>query len=1456
MKGRIFYSYLLILLGLIGLTTKTSAQTITSVTVSSPPVCPGNDLTVTFVTSSSFAAGNTFSISLSDVTGNTYPTSLTTISSRTGTSVKVTIPTSSPTSTNYKIRVLSSTGSPVQSLASSAFTINPANKPTVTSPQTGCAGTPTTLIATLSSGGASLAWYNQSKVAIATPSPTASGTYYVSQLNSNGCTSDLVQVDYVANPIPAAPSATTSLSYCQGVNASALTANGSGLKWYTVASGGTGNGTAITPTTSSTGSTPYYVSQTVNGCESARTTITVTIKTSPDKPATSTPPSYCPNETASALVATPSGGATLNWYGTNQNGTASSVATVPNTSSSGTVDYYVSQTLNGCESAKATISVTVKNPPLAPGVSPLSYCVGQSASSLSATPSPGGTLTWYGTASSGGTPSSVSPVPSTSIAGQTTYYVSQKVDGCEGPRAGLTVTVNNIPAAPSATTSLSYCQGVNAPALTASGSGLKWYTTETGGIGNGTAITPTTSSTGSTIYYVSQTVSGCESQRTAITVTTKTTPGTPNTTPPPIYCQNQAATALVATASGGATLNWYGTNQGGTPSSVANTPNTSNFGTINYYVSQTLNSCEGPKATISVTTKPTPGAPGVSPLLACQNRTGYALSATPSDGGTLNWYGTSQSGGTPTANAPALSTSATGSTIYYVSQSVNSCEGPRASITVTVNTVPAPPTINPPGAYCEGTTAAALSASGASLKWYGTNQTGGSPSSAATVPSTDANAIGTKTYYVTQTVNSCESDRIGIPVQVKDTPDAPGTSGIEFCQGYSAPTLTASLVNSATPNWYGTNQSGGTASSSAPTPSNASPGVTVYYVSQTLSGCEGPRASLSVRVKSTPGAPGVSPVSFCNNSQAQQLSANGSGGTTLKWYDASDNSLGGAPTPNTGSVGTQTFKVSQTSNENCEGPKATITVTIKALPGLPSVSNATYCQSQQDQPSQNVVAVSANGQNLRWYNPDGNSYPSAPTPSIDKAGVQEFKVSQTVDGCEGAKATLQVSVVTPAPPSTPKPVVSYCLNDVATPLEATGEAGSKLKWVDPFGRVLDSAVPFTFTPSTDPNGDAFYVYQVASYGCYSARTKVVVRVSAPPTLALVAPTTTVNLGQRAPLQLKFTSVGPFSYTLTGGYTGTSRTTDTTISVLPRGNTIYQIITVANTCGLGLPGNPSTAQINVRVPTVSTSAFTSSTVCSGTSVTVPFTTTGQFNNGNAFRIEVVSAADTSKKYALQNTASGSPVTGTLPTSLPSGQYFVRVNADNPEIGILGSNSPTQLTVRAVASATLTGTQNIYEGTPANLTLAFGGDAPWTATYADSLKSYSVTTGTSPLVLEVRPTQNTTYRLTKVTNFCGSGPISGTATITILPLLGVEDNPLDPLIKTYPVPTDTRLMVELDLPLTHDPATLSLIDANGQPVLQQTTRAKLNELNLSAQPSGLYFLRIQVGDRHTIRKILKQ
>jgi hypothetical protein len=470
--------------------------------------------------------------------------------------------------------------------------------------------------------------------------------------------------------------------------------------------------------------------------------------------------------------------------------------------------------------------------------------------------------------------------------------------------------------------------------------------------------------------------------------------------------------------------------------------------------------------------------------------------------------------------------------------------------------------------------------------------------------------------------------------------------------------------------------------------------------------------------------------------------------------------------------------------------------------------------------------------------------------------VQTYQVTQTVNSCESDKATIQVTINTTPAPTVTKTLYNYCIGDQATPLEATAATGATLRWVDPYGRLYTNApVPATANANVDAFGDPFYVYQIGSNGCYSPRATVRVIVNTTPSLALITPTNSVNLGESAQLRLQFTGSAPYSYTLTEGYSGVSRISDTTISVLPRGNTTYQILAVRNGCGTGSPGSPATATITVRVPTITTNALTSATLCTGLSLAVPFASTGQFNTGNSFRVELASVSDTTKKYTVQSTSTGSPVTATLPTNIPGGQYYVRAVASNPSIPIIGSNSPTILTIRGLPSATLTGNQTVYEGSPANLTIALGGDGPWTLTYADSLRTYSATATTNPYVAEARPSRTTTYQLTAVTNVCGTGTTSGTALVTVLPLLAVEDTSLDPVVKAYPIPTSAVVTIELDLLLTREPAILSVTTLSGRPVQRQVTRSQRNELDMSSQPAGTYLLRIQVGDRQTIKKVVK-
>ena len=80
------------------------------------------------------------------------------------------------------------------------------------------------------------------------------------------------------------PIVTDTITYCQFILADTLMANGAGLLWYSFPSGGTGSTIAPVPSAINPGNTAYYVSQTIDGCESERAMIIVKVISAPATP--------------------------------------------------------------------------------------------------------------------------------------------------------------------------------------------------------------------------------------------------------------------------------------------------------------------------------------------------------------------------------------------------------------------------------------------------------------------------------------------------------------------------------------------------------------------------------------------------------------------------------------------------------------------------------------------------------------------------------------------------------------------------------------------------------------------------------------------------------------------------------------------------------------------------------------------------------------------------------------------------------------------------------------------------------------------------------------------------------------------------------------------------------------------------------------------------------------------
>ncbi|MBK8806024.1 MAG: glycoside hydrolase family 16 protein [Bacteroidales bacterium] len=88
------------------------------------------------------------------------------------------------------------------------------------------------------------------------PNSTTAGTYYFDNLKK------------VTTVAAVAPTVVSPIEIEQNTTTSALTAIGTNLLWYTTQTGGAGTMLAPIPSTADAGSSKYYVSQTISGCES------------------------------------------------------------------------------------------------------------------------------------------------------------------------------------------------------------------------------------------------------------------------------------------------------------------------------------------------------------------------------------------------------------------------------------------------------------------------------------------------------------------------------------------------------------------------------------------------------------------------------------------------------------------------------------------------------------------------------------------------------------------------------------------------------------------------------------------------------------------------------------------------------------------------------------------------------------------------------------------------------------------------------------------------------------------------------------------------------------------------------------------------------------------------------------------------------------------------------------
>ena len=473
------------------------------------------------------------------------------------------------------------------------------------------------------------------------------------------------------------------------------------------------------------------------------------------------------------LINPPTSGSTYQWTlsggGTLNNGTATDNITVDWGVTPGVFIITVIETdLNGCQGVPVTVDVTVIPLPTATIATSQTACLGSVIPDLSAI---GANVTWYddiALTSQVGVGNNFATAQT--AVGFYTYYVTESLNGCEGPSVPVTLEIYAIPLAPTVV-SQTACLGSVIPDLTAIGTALTWYDdialTSQVGVGNNFATGQTTA--GIYTYYVNETdVNGCESAGTSVILeiyALSTSPVAANEA----ACEGSAIPDLTAT---GSSVVWYSnaalTIIVSNGSTFATGQTTS--GIYSYYITQTdANGCESNAATVTLEIYALPTAPLAINEVACEGGLIPDLTAT---GSNLTWY--SDAGLTNVAgNGSNFSTGQilAGVYIYYVTETnVNGCESAGTLVTLTINSFAIIPLASNQTA-CFGTPIPDLTATGVgtSFTWYS--------DAALTLVvannspfATGQTAFGVYTYYITESQNGCESPAATVTLTIYAIP--------------------------------------------------------------------------------------------------------------------------------------------------------------------------------------------------------------------------------------------------------------------------------------------------------------------------------------------------------------------------------------------------------------------------------------------------------------------------------------------------------------------------------------------------------------------------------------------------------------------------------------------------------------------------------------------------------------
>ncbi|WP_343636512.1 PKD domain-containing protein [Fluviicola sp.] len=961
----------------------TNSRTVT-VTAGTPP-------TITAGGPTTFCAGGSVVLTSSSATGNTWSNGATTQS------ITVTAGGS------YTVTVTGGGGCSSTS-AATVVTVTPLPAtPTVTAsgPTTFCSGGSVTLTSSSATGNTWSTGATTQSITVST-----SGTYTLT-VTAGGCTSAATSTTVTVNPLPAAPTITAGgpTTFCSGGSVTLTSSAATGNTWSTGATT-----QAITVTSSGSYTVTFMDA---NGCSATSAATVVTVNPTPAVPTITAggPTTFC------------SGGSVTLTSSASTGNTWSTGATTQSITVTTSGSYTVTVSSGSCSSISAATTVTVNPLPATPTIAaggPTTFCAG-------------GSVTLTSSSATGNTWSTGATTQSITVTTSGSYTVTVSNGSCSATSAATAVTVNPLPATPTITAGgpTTFCAGGSVTLTSSSATGNTWSTGATT-----QSITVTTSGS----YTVTVSNGPCSAVSAATTVTVNPLPATPTITAggPTTFCSGGS----VVLTSSSATGNTWST--GATTQSITATTSGS------YTVTVSNGSCSATSAATAVTVNPLPATPTIT----------AGGSTTFCAGGSVTLTSSSATGNTWSTGATTQSITVTTSGSYTVTVSNGPCSATSAATAVTVNPLPATPTITAggPTTFCAGGSVVLTSSSATGNTW----------STGATTQSITVTASGS--YTVTVSNGSCSSTSAATSVTVNPIPATPTiTAGgpTTFCAGSSV-VLTSSAASGNT--WSG----GATTQSITVTASGS------YTVTVSSLGCSSTSAPTAVTVNAIPTVTASNNGPLCVN-QPLNLTANGTTGGTYSWTGpnsfSSTSQNPTIPAITGADFGVYTVTISLNS---CT---ATATTTVTSNSGVSTAINAAGPFCANDAPV-SLVAASPGG---NW---SGTGIVNTSTGLFDPgvSGPGSFTITYDIPGsCSGPSTR---TIVVNAIPATN--FIADTLSGCAPlPVTFTNQTSSTTSAQWNFGNGLNATSPLNASTTYTSSGCFTVALTVTDLnGCSATSTKV------------------------------------------------------------------------------------------------------------------------------------------------------------------------------------------------------------------------------------------------------------------------------------------------------------------------------------------------------------------------------